>query len=119
MPKRHRTDTQPTHAEPEKRSLLESSIGVLAATGIFVVAVVAGRMLWDQIVVPYSNPWNIAGVLAQEHFNPKTNTHRFLSFPRYCCWSPTLFFAPGQGESSFRASKSMTKLSLLNPESER
>jgi hypothetical protein len=78
MPKRHRTDTQPTHAEPEKRSLLESSIGVLAATGIFVVAVVAGRMLWDQIVVPYSNPWNIAGVLAQEHFNPKTNTHRFL-----------------------------------------
>ncbi len=36
--------------------------------------------LCTHIALPFSNPWNIVGELAQEHFNPATNVLRFLFF---------------------------------------
>jgi len=46
----------------------------------FVLASAVVFALCNHIRLPFSNPWNITGVLARAHFNPANNILRFLIF---------------------------------------
>ncbi len=47
---------------------------------IYFCGVCIALILWDKIKLPYSNPWNIIGVLTIIKFNPLNNIIRFLIF---------------------------------------
>lgn len=47
---------------------------------IFVAGIAIGFFLWNRINLPFSNPWNIKGPLAEAMFNPNNNILRFIVF---------------------------------------
>lgn len=68
--------------------------------GLLVIAflgLVAGLFLWPHISLPFSNPLNIVGPLAVQHYNPLNNIIRFglvLILPSLCLLAAILLFKP-------------------------
>lgn len=47
---------------------------------IFLIGIYSGVYLWDNIFLPFHNPWNVVGHLTKLQFNPANNTLRFVIF---------------------------------------
>lgn len=47
---------------------------------ILVLGLSLGSIIWDLIFLPYSNPYNIIGILPSQQFNPSTNLVRYLVY---------------------------------------
>ena len=45
-----------------------------------VISIILGVFLWDKITLPYSNPYNVYGILSIEKYNPFNNDLRFIIF---------------------------------------
>ena len=52
----------------------------------FAAGVLLSLALWNNIELPFSNPWDVHGLLTEKQFNPANNIIRFLMF----CSLPTL-----------------------------
>lgn len=62
---------------------------------IFVIGSWIGLSLWDEIILPFSNPYNVVGPLTVEEFNPNTNFLRYivlLSIPSLVAFVTVILF---------------------------
>jgi hypothetical protein len=53
---------------------------------VFIVGITTGLCLWDSIVLPFHNPWDVLGNLTVIQFNPLNNIARFIIL----VWAPSL-----------------------------
>ncbi|MBW7956727.1 MAG: hypothetical protein H3C68_02430 [Deltaproteobacteria bacterium] len=53
-------------------------LAIIAA--LFLLGITIGTVLWDEIVLPFSNPWKVVGPMTLLGYNPGNNILRFVVF---------------------------------------